>query len=65
LVWLLQFIASTIFLLFLIVASITCEKMFDRFRLIRVFVGVIGVIEGPCGGITHVLGALERLKINA
>jgi len=30
-----------------------------------VFVGVIGVIEGPCGGITHVLGALERLKINA
>jgi hypothetical protein len=29
------------------------------------FTRVIGVIEGPCGGITHVLRALERLKINA
>lgn len=39
---------------------ITCEKMFDQFRLILVFVGVIGVFEGPFGGITHVLGTLER-----
>jgi hypothetical protein len=43
--------------------------MFDYFRLILLFAQVIGVTEGPCegpcGGITHVLGLLERLKINA
>jgi hypothetical protein len=39
--------------------------MFDSFCLILVFARVIGVTKGPCGGITHVLGALKRLKINA
>ncbi len=41
------------------------KKIFDHFRLILMLTRIIGITEGPYGGITHVLGGLKRLKINA
>ncbi len=44
--------------------SLFAMKTFNCFRLIHVFIGVIGVVKGPCGVITHVLGTSKRLKTN-